>query len=153
MPKQTLHPDTRIGIALILFIFALIGAGVGLSAPFFAQKNVGQCPQEAMLCPDGNFVSRSGPYCTFTPCTSTTPSLQGNITEEPFQLPVEKTPTKEKTAPKTAPSEPTKKEVVCPQDAKMCSDGSFVSRTGPQCAFAPCPVSKDVSKTGRGMNL
>lgn len=29
--------------------------------------------------------------------------------------------------------------VVCPQDAKICSDGSGVGRIPPFCEFAPCP--------------
>jgi hypothetical protein len=29
--------------------------------------------------------------------------------------------------------------VACPADAQMCSDGTSVGRTGPSCAFAPCP--------------
>lgn len=29
--------------------------------------------------------------------------------------------------------------VVCTQDAKQCPDGSYVSRTGPNCEFAACP--------------
>lgn len=28
---------------------------------------------------------------------------------------------------------------VCAFDAKQCADGSYVSRTGPKCEFAPCP--------------
>lgn len=31
--------------------------------------------------------------------------------------------------------------VACTQDAKQCPDGSYVSRTGPDCEFAPCPLS------------
>lgn len=27
----------------------------------------------------------------------------------------------------------------CTQEAKLCPDGSAVSRTGPNCSFAPCP--------------
>lgn len=30
-------------------------------------------------------------------------------------------------------------QVFCTQDAKMCSDGSFVGRVPPTCEFAPCP--------------
>lgn len=30
-------------------------------------------------------------------------------------------------------------EVFCTMDAKVCSDGSSVGRTGPDCEFAPCP--------------
>lgn len=36
----------------------------------------------------------------------------------------------------TAAEEP---PVMCTMDAKACPDGSFVSRTGPHCEFAPCP--------------
>ena len=28
---------------------------------------------------------------------------------------------------------------ACTAEAKMCPDGSFVGRTGPDCQFAPCP--------------
>ncbi|MCI0597503.1 hypothetical protein L0Y34_00280 [Candidatus Parcubacteria bacterium] len=33
------------------------------------------------------------------------------------------------------PEEP----AACPADAKMCSDGTAVGRTGPHCEFSPCP--------------
>ena len=29
--------------------------------------------------------------------------------------------------------------VACTLDAKLCPDGTYVSRTGPSCEFAPCP--------------
>ena len=29
---------------------------------------------------------------------------------------------------------------ICTMDAKLCSDGSYVSRTGPNCEFAECPT-------------
>lgn len=29
--------------------------------------------------------------------------------------------------------------IACPMDAKLCSDGSYVSRVPPNCAFASCP--------------
>jgi hypothetical protein len=32
-------------------------------------------------------------------------------------------------------------QAICPSDAKMCPDGSAVTRTGPDCAFAACPQS------------
>ena len=34
------------------------------------------------------------------------------------------------------------KRVACPMDAKLCSNGVAVGRTGPNCEFAPCPVTK-----------
>ncbi|VVB98433.1 Uncharacterised protein [uncultured archaeon] len=30
-------------------------------------------------------------------------------------------------------------EKACTQEAKLCSDGSYVGRTGPNCTFAACP--------------
>ncbi len=30
-------------------------------------------------------------------------------------------------------------QVYCTQDAKLCPDGSYVGRTGPNCEFALCP--------------
>lgn len=38
----------------------------------------------------------------------------------------------------------TPEPVYCTQDAKQCPDGTYVSRTGPTCAFAACPVSRTV---------
>jgi len=35
------------------------------------------------------------------------------------------------------------KPVTCIQDAKLCPDGSYVSRTGPNCEFVACPESKN----------
>ncbi len=32
---------------------------------------------------------------------------------------------------------------VCTQEAKLCPDGSYVGRTGPNCEFAACPEVKD----------
>jgi hypothetical protein len=36
---------------------------------------------------------------------------------------------------------PDNKPVACTMDAKLCPDGSYVGRTGPNCEFAPCPES------------
>lgn len=33
-------------------------------------------------------------------------------------------------------------EVFCTQDVRQCSDGSYVSRTGPKCEFKACPSSR-----------
>lgn len=35
------------------------------------------------------------------------------------------------------------KPTVCPQDTKLCPDGSYVSRIGPNCEFAACPEKRD----------
>ncbi len=33
--------------------------------------------------------------------------------------------------------------IACTQEAKICPDGSAVSRTGPNCEFALCPTNKN----------
>ena len=38
------------------------------------------------------------------------------------------------------------KPVICTMEAKLCPDGSYVSRTGPNCEFTLCPVV-DVTKS------
>ena len=60
-------------------IFLVTGAliiGVGLYYYFKApvtETPVGAiCTREAKLCPDGTYVSRTGPNCEFTPCGTTT---------------------------------------------------------------------------------
>jgi hypothetical protein len=37
------------------------------------------------------------------------------------------------------PVNPGNRPIACTMEAKMCPDGSYVSRTGPNCEFAPCP--------------
>lgn len=40
----------------------------------------------------------------------------------------------------------------CTMDAKLCPDGSYVSRSGPNCEFAQCPVvATTTSGGGRGI--
>ncbi len=40
---------------------------------------------------------------------------------------------------------PTPTPIACTQEAKLCSDGSAVGRTGPNCEFASCPGEADTS--------
>lgn len=39
-------------------------------------------------------------------------------------------------------------EAMCTQEAMACPDGSYVSRTGPNCEFAPCPGSEGSAVDG-----
>ncbi len=47
--------------------------------------------------------------------------------------------------PYPAPT-PTPKPVACTQDARLCPDGSSVSRVAPRCEFATCPSPKPTPK-------
>lgn len=59
------------------------------------------------------------------------------------------TPPKETNQRMVPPTEPTGSPVThtpamkaCALDAKQCTDGSYVGRTGPHCEFALCPPKK-----------
>ncbi len=39
----------------------------------------------------------------------------------------------------TAIAQSVKAHVMCTEDARLCSDGSYVARSGPNCEFAACP--------------
>ena len=63
-------------VSTIVFVIALL-AVVGLGVWYFGyhQNNNSAggavaCTQEAMQCPDGSYVSRTGPNCSFTACPS-----------------------------------------------------------------------------------
>ncbi len=36
-------------------------------------------------------------------------------------------------------------EIMCTMDARMCPDGSYVGRQGPDCQFQLCPDGSDVN--------
>jgi hypothetical protein len=40
------------------------------------------------------------------------------------------------------PTEPCGDTIACTMEAKLCPDGSYVGRTGPNCEFASCPKIK-----------
>lgn len=42
-----------------------------------------------------------------------------------------------------APQKP--EQVACTMDAKLCPDGSYVGRQGPNCEFAACPGTASTS--------
>lgn len=41
--------------------------------------------------------------------------------------------------PPATPSQKTSEKIFCTMEAKQCSNGSYVGRSGPKCEFAPCP--------------
>ena len=44
-------------------------------------------------------------------------------------------------------SKPQPAQIACTQEAKLCPDGSYVGRTGPNCEFAACPTPTPVPST------
>jgi len=74
MPKKILIIIAFTVIILLfgfnIYLFAKSGVGKsGQIIPSFLKKSQSKaCTQEAKLCPDGSYVSRSGPNCEFTAC-------------------------------------------------------------------------------------
>jgi len=101
---------------IIVILAAIFSLSAGCQSAIVTQtppvKPVA-CTMEAKQCPDGSYVSRSGPNCEFAAC-----------------------PESKATTTPTPPPSP----VVCPQIAMACPDGSFVSPQGPNCKIPACPT-------------
>lgn len=82
------------------------------------------CTADAKECPDGSFVSREGPHCSFAAC------------------PAESEPSRTSPPRRTSPP-----KAGCTKEAKICPDGTTVGREGPDCEFAECPVPEPVACT------
>lgn len=41
-------------------------------------------------------------------------------------------------------------QTACTQEAKLCPDGSYVGRTGPNCEFSPCPSTTTTTTSQEG---
>lgn len=54
------------------------------------------------------------------------------------------------TAGTSTPSATSTGAVFCTQDAKLCPDGSYVGRSGPNCSFAPCPHASALPTVSAG---
>ena len=78
--------------------------------------------KDAPVCP-------SGFHCQLKPIAE----LGGSCVKDGSTLPPE-----DVTPP--SPSPALDGGVVCTMDAKLCQDGSYVSRTGPKCEFSACPA-------------
>ena len=58
---------------LFIFVALLLLAGLAFAGLLrWERNNTGDditfCTQDAMLCPDGSYVGRTGPNCEFAPC-------------------------------------------------------------------------------------
>lgn len=84
------------------------------------------CPEIAVQCPDGSYAGLGGPKCEPQCAPKPCPALAQMC---PDGSTAQSGPNCEQICP----------GVACAQDAKQCPDGSYVSRTGPNCEFAPCP--------------
>jgi hypothetical protein len=97
---------------------------------------------EAKQCPDGSFVSRSGPHCEFSACPKAQ-TVQGQPSGELRLVPA---PPPNTTSIVPAPTVPAAPASTPPQAAqcnlapKVCDDGSIVIPDA-QCRYGPCIVN------------
>jgi hypothetical protein len=87
------------------------------------------CPDLAKQCPDGSYVSPTGPNCDYPACP-------------PVKCPpnpCDGTPVPNVPGCPAADCPPPPPPTPCPALAKICPDGSSVSATGPNCEFPACP--------------
>lgn len=84
IPESTppTNPPRRLKLFLvaggmIVFLAILIGFAVYLQKARKTPEGIA-CTQEAKQCPDGSYVSRTGPNCEFAPCPTPTPDPTAN---------------------------------------------------------------------------
>lgn len=125
-------------IAIFFALLAVWVVGVVMTAPprddkYPSARDIA-CTTEAMICPDGSAVGRTGPNCEFAACPPSEPAPVSGETQPIVP------PTKPIPKPTLPPVDRGDGGVACTMDAKMCPDGSYVGRTAPKCEFAPCPT-------------
>lgn len=87
------------------------------------------CTLEVKSCPDGSYVGRSGPNCTFKACPIYTP-----------HKPVRRPPPAPYVRPPYRPPHFRPPMRACTRDLRVCPGGGTVSRNPSlQCNFNPCP--------------
>ena len=110
---QPRRPFVRVCIGLAVLV-TIVGIAVLVVLLSTNQHKPQACTKEARVCPDGTVVGRDGANnCEFSPCPLGSAEDQLSIQEA---------------------------NVECARETKMCTDFSYVTRTGPNCEFEPCPV-------------
>jgi hypothetical protein len=165
LPKSftTITPFSKTLAAILFITFPFVGFLAGMEY----QKNIYTqipnqtapsptpgyaCDLDAKTCPDGSTVGRIGPSCEFAKCPSVTNTKKvfcggpekiscppGYVCKSDKDYPDpegECVPSSDEIPPKSWD------DSVCTQEAKLCPDGSYVSRQGPNCEFAPCPGTR-----------
>lgn len=124
--KPTMSNRDKIFLTTSIISFFFLMAMGMIERNYLAERNIARpviCQEDAQICPDGSAIMRVLPNCAFSPCplveNSPTPPISGNATITPIH--------------------PGGTGSVCTMEAKICPDGSAVSRIGPKCEFAACP--------------
>ncbi|GEM_PF-2658339 len=117
------HYSNRIHLFFVFFLFLTAGT---ITWSYFALS-------------DSRFTYKNNPSPSATPTPITTCTPRPACLDA---IPACKMPeTSDMCPPSIAPSqtEKTDRKIFCTQEAKQCSDGTWVGRTGPNCEFSKCP--------------
>jgi hypothetical protein len=116
------------------------------------------CPNERLVCDNGSTVGRTGPNCSFAACPTTTNSNINTVNgtkrcsdgstvgmyETCYQTCSNGVRILETQSCSifgtTSNTNTSTGNLVCARDLYTCSDGSYVSRSGPNCTFSQCPT-------------
>ncbi len=108
-------------VFLLVFASIAFGAAIGYFFGFdqgFSQARIEGITSFAECKEAGYPIQESYPERCMTPDGSSFENVEQSVLPE-------------------APS--SEESVVCTMDAKLCPDGSYVGRTGPDCQFEACP--------------
>jgi hypothetical protein len=73
-PKRKSKLGMIISLLIILFLLCVSGAaGYAIFKNLQTNNQEVACTMEALICPDGSSVERTGPNCEFAPCPTSTP--------------------------------------------------------------------------------
>lgn len=67
---------------ILLIILIIVAIVLGRMVRLHDGTESVACTQEALMCPDGTSVGRSGPQCTFATCQTTTKTYEGKLTKQ-----------------------------------------------------------------------
>jgi hypothetical protein len=68
---------------ILLIILSIVAIVLGRMISLHdGPTSIAACTQEALMCPDGTSVGRSGPQCAFATCATTTKTFEGKLTQQ-----------------------------------------------------------------------
>ena len=100
-------------VSIILFVLLCIGLVFFLVNTSGVAKNIPTTTQSTSTSSNNESTSTSDSSSTSLSVSTTTTNKDTGINTNP--------------------------PIACTMEAKLCSDGSYVGRTGPYCEFSPCP--------------